>query len=171
MAIRVSIESVLQPRYLNFSGIEKQSFNPSGDPVSMPVFMEVYTGWVEHGFRTTDLHEEEVRTFLPFAPMKIMSYEAESDLLDVTVTAAPTLIQPGPTQPVLFGLLEASVKLEPQLFLGVGGEQLCLVLRVDLVGINVQILRITYQVTMMYVAGVMQRATELGPLAADTKPA
>jgi hypothetical protein len=70
--------------------------------------------------------------------------------VDYTVTVSPATVAPFEDEATLVGVDGASVALEgPQSFSGIGGDPFCLVLRVDLVGLNVTFHRFTYQVTVL----------------------
>lgn len=110
----------------------------------------MYIGWVTPSFRAGgSTAREEARTFLPLTDQQqIRSYQQNS-LVDHTVTVSSATIAPEEDEATLFGVDGARVALEPQTFPGVGGTQFCLVLRVDLVGLNVTLHRFTYQVTVL----------------------
>jgi hypothetical protein len=146
MAIRLPIGNVLQAQRLGVGG----GLETTGEEENVPVRMEVYTGWVTPSFGAGgSTAREEARTFLPLTnQQQIRSYQQDS-LVDHTVTVSPATIAPEEDEATLFGVDGARVALEPQTFPGVGGTQFCLVLRVDLVGLNVTLHRFTYQVTVL----------------------
>jgi len=73
--------------------------------------------------------------------------------MDRTITASPAIIQPAEGEATLFGIDRAkSVALEPQHFDASNPqhESFCLVLRLDFAGLNVNIHKFTYQVTLLF---------------------
>jgi len=147
MTIRVPIGNVLQAERLGVRGGGLETF---AQEEIVSAQMEVYTGWVTPSFGAGgSTVREEARTFVPLNTQpQIRAYQRDS-LVDHTVTVSPATIGPEEDEATLFGVDGARVALEPQSFSGIGGTQFCLVLRVDLVGLNVTLHRFTYQVTIL----------------------
>ena len=167
MPVSVAIENVTDPLFLRVSdGLKTRVPGADGQPTTFSVAMEVYTGVVAPDFFGTDTNilQDEIRTFLPFEPMKIKAYPRGS-IKDVTATASLATITGAEDEAVLVGVDRVvSVQLESQANLGE-----CLVMRVELAALNAHILRYTYQVTLLVGEGA--KIEELDPLNAGTGPA
>jgi hypothetical protein len=154
---KIPIGDVRYPQHLRVSGGLETTvpvLNADGNEMqtTFRTRMEVYTGWVIALFAVggSTTHDEAI-TFLPIddQPNSILAYERGS-LLDHTVTASPATIQPVEDEANIFGVdVAKNVRLEPQTFLGIGGTKFCLVLHLDLVGLNITFTRFTYQVTVL----------------------
>src|SRR5215203_4151766 len=147
MAIQVPIGDVLQAQRIGVRG----GLETIGQQGRVPVRMEVYTGWVTPRFGAGgSIAHEEARTFLPLNNQQQIRAYQEDSLVDFTVTVSPATIAPDEDEANLFWVDGApSVALESQSFSGVGGNPFCLVLRVDLAGLNMTFHRFTYQVTVL----------------------
>lgn len=152
MARRVPIRDVILPRHLSVGGgLSTTVPTQGGELETFAARMEVYTGWVGVGFQVGggSTSREEASTFLPVGQNKVKSY-AEGSLLDVTVTASPAVFADVEDEAAVVGIDGApAVRLEPQTFPGVGGDQFCLVLRVALAALNATLHTFTYQVTVL----------------------
>jgi hypothetical protein len=164
MAISVRIKDVDFIRHLSVRGASldqmgqvQEGFGGTvhqvdGEQLTGQATMEVYTGWVTPRFvagGSTD--RVEVRTFLPIGANRILEYPEESSILGATATASPATIGPAEDEAVIFGVDGVvSVGLERQQNVGgISGEPFMLVMRVQLVGLNVTFHRFTYQVTIL----------------------
>jgi hypothetical protein len=163
MAISVPIGDVLQANHLG--PVSGTGLVVSRGRETIPVKLEVYTGWVQPGFRAGgSIAHEEVRTLLPLDNQRNLFTYQQNSLVDFTVTASPATIAPDEDEANLFGVDEApSVALEPQSFSGVAGNPLCLVLRVVLAGLNVTFHRFTYQVTVLIDARIGTPPIQIDP--------
>jgi hypothetical protein len=174
MPIPNTIENVISPRYLNVSGgLLTSMLDPAGQQTTLPVTMEVYTGVV--GFLAPDgfggggrVRRDEVRIFLPFEAMRVKAYSQVS-FFDVTAMASVAAYRGDEDEILATVDRVVSVRLEQQAFPGVGGSHMCLVMRANLAAMNADILRYTYQVTVLVNAGAV--TNDLAPLAAGTSPA
>jgi hypothetical protein len=175
MPIQVPIDAVLRPRFLQVRGSLLSPFPNPDVPDQLqdfPVTMEVYSGVVAFNFFGVvgSIRRDQYRTFLPFAPNELRSYPRGS-LLDVAATASPAVIAHDEDNAVLYGVDEvASVRLETQAFDPTDPIQVdfCLVMRVELAAMNVEIIRFTYKVTLLISEGENPR--EIGPLPDGTLP-
>jgi hypothetical protein len=131
--------------------------------------MEVYTGWVRVGSVFQPFAHQTVRTFLPVEDLALRVYQRES-LIDFTATAAPAVVQPREAEEAtLFGVdLVVRVALEPQSQLA--GDPLCLVMRVQHSGQNVNFHSLTYQVTCLVTAEQGQVGEIIEDLNPDVAP-
>lgn len=162
MATRVPVQDVDFIRHLSVrgaslidgtvtEGFEGTVHTVDGEQNTGLATMEVYTGWVTPRFEaggSTD--QEDVRTFLPIGANRILEYP-EDGILGATAMASPATIRPAEDEAVVFGVDGVlSVGLERQRDVGgISGEPFMLVMRVQLVGLNVTFHRFTYQVTVL----------------------
>ncbi|MCW4352442.1 hypothetical protein ONR57_03900 [Hoyosella sp. YIM 151337] len=91
---------------------------------------------------------EELTSYLPVAATTINSYETASQILDVTVTAAPSSVADDDDEATVAAVDSASVSLRPQTLPGVSGSPLCLVFRARVAAHKATIHAITYQVAI-----------------------
>jgi hypothetical protein len=157
MALQVPAGAVLYARRLGISGPQGglQTFGSAED---FSVKMEVYTGWVvPNFFAGSNVAHQQARTFLPINNSRRITIYQRGSLVEWTATVSPATVQPEEDEATIFAVDGApSVALEPQAFPGIGGDQFCLVLRVDLVGLNIALHRITYQVTVLTKVGTVE---------------
>jgi hypothetical protein len=121
--------------------------------------MEVYTGWVGVHF---DGLRQEFASFVLVQPGLIQPYQAD-DLLDVTVTAAPSSVADDDDEANVAAVDFASVALEPQSFPSVGGTPHCLVLRATVAALNATVHAFTYQVTVLTKGREDIKPEKIGP--------
>jgi hypothetical protein len=116
--------------------------------------MEVFTGWVPVNFQGEEgsgahIQRDWVRCFLLRQVGVIRPYRA-GDLLDSTVTVAPSGVGDVEDEAALAAVDEAFVSLDRQPNLTVAGvPQFCLVLRAHVAALNSTVYAITYQVTIL----------------------
>jgi hypothetical protein len=138
----VPIQDVVSPHHLVV-------FTETG--VGQQVRMDVYTGWAgvnyDAGSASTVRRDEWV-SFLPHDTMRVLSYQ-EGSLRDFTVTAAPSAVADVEEEAAVAAVDSASVALEPQQFVGVGGTKWCLILRANLAVLNATLHAFTYQITVV----------------------
>ena len=143
MVIHVPTKSVVLPRHLAAYVFADRDTNNR-------VKMEIYTGWVAVNFYVGDegVRRAEVATFVLLDNQLIQPY-LDEDLLDVTVTAAPSSVADDDDEANVAAVDDASVELEPQSFPGVGGNPQCLILRATVAACNATVHAFTYQVTVL----------------------
>jgi hypothetical protein len=167
MAKAIPIDNVTSSRFLRvFDSLKTQVLDVNNRLTTFSVAMEVYTGVVEPDFFSisTNIFRDELRSFLPVRAMTIKAYQPDS-LVDSTAMATVATISGDQGKAVLVGIDRVvSVQLEPQANLGE-----CLMMRVELATLNAQILRYTYQVTVLVKEGASTQ--ELDPLDSGTSPA
>ena|SRR5215211_766023 len=164
MATHVSIKDVKSPQHLEAFVIADVSKFPSRESLAK---MEVYTGWVIVGHQSgSGIVREEFVSFLPFDTALHVQQYNPGDVLDFTVTAAPSSVTDQEEEHVT-AVDSARVRLEPQVFPGVGGNPNCLVLRAAVAGLRSTVNLITYQVTVLTKLASINQPLPLGP---DTKP-
>jgi hypothetical protein len=144
MTIKVPVGDIIEPRHL-------AAFVYTDPDMSSKARMEVYTGWVP--FRFSDrggiVDREEVMCFVPHYDRRVQSYDRDTGVLGLTVTAAPSSIVDDEGEANVAAVDVAHVYLEPQRFLGVAGVYYCLVLRVRVAALFANIQGIAYQVTVL----------------------
>jgi hypothetical protein len=92
-------------------------------------------------------------SFVPSHPMGVLAYQ-EWSLRDFTVTAAPSSVADVEDEAAVGAVDSASVALEPQQFVEVGGTQWCLIPRANLASLNAELHAFTYQITVLFDAEV-----------------
>src|SRR3712207_2675110 len=96
---------------------------------------------------------DEWVSFVPSHPMDVLAYQ-EGSLRDFTVTAAPSSVADVEDEAAVGAVDSASVALEPQRFVEVGGTQWCLIPRANLASLNAELHAFTYQITVLFDAEV-----------------
>jgi hypothetical protein len=116
------------------------------------VRLEIYSGWIHinQGSGRGRTRSDTIVAFLPIHDTTIRDYQRAQKIISATVTVAPSGVDDDAT---VFAVDRASVKLEPQKFVGIGGDPLCLVLRARIGINNGTLLAITYQVNILSDAG------------------
>ena len=145
MPLFVPIKSVVRPTHLEAFVFRNRTSNDR-------VKMEVYAGWVTFTFDGDDdppIDRDTLVTFLPVAPNTVRTFRDQSDLIDVTVTAAVSAAADYDDEANVEAVDFATVRLEPQVFGGVSGQPLCLVLRVRLAALAAKLHGVAYQVTVL----------------------
>lgn len=161
MSMHLEIKSVDSSRDL-------EAFVFSDAAKTNTVRMEVYTGWIAFTFSAGgSLGAEEIVSFVPIKTNVVRRYQP-NDLITSTLTATLSAVADDDDESNLFALDRATVKLEPQVFGGVGGSPSCLVLRARVSALNGQLHRIAYQVTTL-TNFIDSTGTDL-PVDPDTKP-
>jgi hypothetical protein len=143
MAINVPVKNITLPQHL-------AAFLFTDRTTNNRTKMEVYTGWVGVNFYGGDgsVHREQAVSFVLLDNLVIQPYK-EDDLLDVTVTVAPSAVADDDDEANVAAVDDASVQIEPQTFAGVGGTVHCLVLRTTVAALNATLHEITYQGTVL----------------------
>jgi hypothetical protein len=169
--MHIPIGDCYGPRFLQVAGnLQTPVANPNGEVDFIPSRMEVYTGSVGvSGYHMGDvLSRLEVVTFLPFEDLKLRLYDAAS-ILDHTVMVTPETVALE-EEDALFGIdTVSSLKLEPQLFKGLPGQQFVLVMRLTLAGLNAHMHSFTYQATIL--ANEQLPVSDSDPFGRLTEPA
>jgi hypothetical protein len=99
------------------------------------------------------MHRDEWVSFIPSHPMGVLAYQ-EGSLRDFSVTAAPSSVADVEDEAAVAAVDSASVALEPQQFVEVGGTQWCLIPRANLASLNAVLHAFTYQITVLFDAEV-----------------
>ena len=113
--------------------------------------MDVFTGWVGVNFRGDGgaVHRDNFESFLLTDSKAVHTFTSENDILDVTVTVAPSSVADDDDEANVAAVDTASVRLEPQVFGGIAGTPLCLILRGKVAALNATVHAVTYQVTVL----------------------
>ncbi len=142
MAINVPIKNVLQPQHLDF-------FASTSLGAATSVKIEVFTGIIACNFTGDDgtVHRTNVVSFVPIGPNEIRPYN-DGDILDTTIICTTSSVADDDDEANVAAVDRASVKLEPQVFGGISGSPLCLILRATVAALSATVHAITYQVTV-----------------------
>jgi hypothetical protein len=154
MAIKVQVKDVNLPRHLVVF--------PNADRIGDDrVRMEVYTGYVVVNYAVTDpLGHEDVVSFVPVSKETVQPYGEAGDILDITVTAAPSSVNVKDTESIA-AVDSADVALEAQL---IGGTaQRCLVLKAKIAAGNANLIAFAYQVTVKSKTSDLVNPIQLAP--------
>jgi hypothetical protein len=131
--------------------------------------MEVYTGWLRlNGYHPTDQLDQE--TFVSFlCPGKNLVQPYKGNLIDFTLTAAPSSVATDEDEANIFAVDSATLELVTQKFPGVAGTLRCLQLKAHLGALNTRIDAITYQATVLSSAAPDHQLREI-PVDENTVP-
>ena len=156
MSTRIPIGAAVSPTHLECFVFNTPKPPPKENlmlvtPTTINFFdrLESYAGWIGVGVEGGGtLSHGEIISFVPTGHLEVRSYEAGS-IISATVTASVSGFQPAEDEANIVALDMATVRLENQVFPGIGGEQPCLILRAKFGALNCTFLGITYQINIL----------------------
>lgn len=127
--------------------------NPTAD--DQLLVLEIYTGWVQCdiGIVTPTTHFV-FKSFLPIEPNQVRFYSTTDPtkpggIVAATVVASPGAMAPREDEANIFAVDAADVKLEQQIFPGIAGSPLCLVLNATVGLLNCHMWHYAYSVHVL----------------------